>query len=1337
MSAAVMPTDSRNQRKVGPSLTRPRSAYVMKSAPPSAVSGIVTKKNMDNLEGGLRRKQQKSIDQHYHEIVNMHSQVAAETVGESPRQAPNPTTSQHQELLIAPAADQPLPIDKKHHHHSQHLQQQHDPFAYRAYIPTVPCANKLLQHKWDKVSLRSHTEKLKNATKTIDTAPPKQYSHLVSQRRKRRAKMEYDSKIFYENQLLLHRIRTKTSTLPTPAPPAQPPTWNPLKKRIYSEQQEQNQMLLQRLEDAEAYYSQEKFKEGRVEVLRHLGRISRFPRRFYQELEGLVGHDDNEEYTSENDNDEDEDEQGHLAGSLRPVSAPGGLRKDRKVGERPGSSLCAVQLKRPSTSRGRISNVSDSNANSPTTNIEAKSSKPSTSDEAPTFTPEVPPRYQPRVPLVPRCATVRPKSAPAPPTSPPKPTRKVPLVPRVATLAKKPETPLPNSKPSVKREAQSLDSLFETDTNGSRYDYPGSEELHIPPAFFEWDPWPTSTSESKREDGKGRVFEEKFDPGRAFVYSLLPPNIAEQQNVLGGYGGGMGGGGSVHVYVSNNCMVNTKIPRHEFWAKKVGELRELAMGLAGVEFRVFDPSWGIQESEAVDPVELRKATHWELEKCLKESISLSHIAFHSIQPSTPQSFSLPTIIPTALFQRLLKHINRVDSKSAELLSAWFKDNGNGKTTLQFTRNFQKLVQQFHSDTGKSWTEWKDHVEPALREALTAAAVRISRKGEIGAAMTQRFLESGYQEEVLRGLVRLGKRGEWERGVVGVCEEAMDGGAKDEECEDGGQNDGKRMLKKLEAVMFSAVPYENKVKPADLHNPASLADSLHALVSKLILRNLSSMPSPTPSISVFSEAASHLLYLRPKSKDHVRREHLIEKTVNYITRVEPWPLPPLVILGGAGAGRCSVISKALHKLSALLPDSSFWLQKQKEGNAFLSTSGSSAPAPSTSVFANSSSFAHGTDTSKSPDVFMSGNMTSTTQIASGNLLRRKSSVHCTAIRPVVVVRVAGLTPESSTHHKLMQSITMQIRASYGVPPLEEPSSLSTPHKSWPCGEGVYTVSAFRKCLSLATQERPLVIVVAKIDRLEFSDPTNLRISWLVDCIPPYVRIVLAGREEKNPTRGSYTSLLKLKVQEMAPQALILSLKGIPPADAELLAASDAYLLKPGELITPVIKATLRKWTDLDVEGKLGAESEQSLVKAYLGTSPSPVRILKLQYQLARAHEGQESLPKDEAAVAMVHPRTILMGLDTLLADLELKHGKQLTIAALCYLIVSRDGLTRTELEDLLSLEDTVLEESFKQSGAATLDPQKTPPKSGFIACHFIFLASSVEPRENHTQEPYKV
>ena len=60
------------------------------------------------------------------------------------------------------------------------------------------------------------------------------------------------------------------------------------------------------------------------------------------------------------------------------------------------------------------------------------------------------------------------------------------------------------------------------------------------------------------------------------------------------------------------------------------------------------------------------------------------------------------------------------------------------------------------------------------------------------------------------------------------------------------------------------------------------------------------------------------------------------------------------------------------------------------------------------------------------------------------------------------------------------------------------------------------------------------------------------------------------------------------------------------------------------------------------------------------------------------------------------RSLTASIGQLLAGLEARHGPQLTSRALAYLTAARAGLADQEMEDLLSLDDTVLDSLFQYS-----------------------------------------
>uniref|UniRef100_W5K408 CFAP97 domain containing 2 n=1 Tax=Astyanax mexicanus TaxID=7994 RepID=W5K408_ASTMX len=78
---------------------------------------------------------------------------------------------------------------------------------HQAYQPLLPCANKYLQYKWDKSCYETHRNRVQTAKATINTTPPKVYSHLLVKGKKQK-QLEEDrlSTIQRENHMLLDKI---------------------------------------------------------------------------------------------------------------------------------------------------------------------------------------------------------------------------------------------------------------------------------------------------------------------------------------------------------------------------------------------------------------------------------------------------------------------------------------------------------------------------------------------------------------------------------------------------------------------------------------------------------------------------------------------------------------------------------------------------------------------------------------------------------------------------------------------------------------------------------------------------------------------------------------------------------------------------------------------------------------------------------------------------------------------------------------------------------------------------------------------------------------------------
>ena len=93
-------------------------------------------------------------------------------VAVAPVPVENPDVSWTADLLLS------VPALSDSHYAEGHTKLTKKPshnFAYRHYQTVAPCANKILQVKWDKAQQAKHRHKVKTINAHIDNKPPKPY----------------------------------------------------------------------------------------------------------------------------------------------------------------------------------------------------------------------------------------------------------------------------------------------------------------------------------------------------------------------------------------------------------------------------------------------------------------------------------------------------------------------------------------------------------------------------------------------------------------------------------------------------------------------------------------------------------------------------------------------------------------------------------------------------------------------------------------------------------------------------------------------------------------------------------------------------------------------------------------------------------------------------------------------------------------------------------------------------------------------------------------------------------------------------------------------------------
>ncbi|XP_041349254.1 NACHT domain- and WD repeat-containing protein 1-like [Gigantopelta aegis] len=246
--------------------------------------------------------------------------------------------------------------------------------------------------------------------------------------------------------------------------------------------------------------------------------------------------------------------------------------------------------------------------------------------------------------------------------------------------------------------------------------------------------------------------------------------------------------------------------------------------------------------------------------------------------------------------------------------------------------------------------------------------------------------------------------------------------------------------------------------------------------------------------------------------------------------------------------------------------------------------------------------------------------------------------------VVIIRFIGTTPDSSTIGALLTSITLQIMKVYGQYADDMPENIRQ------------LTDAFHNSLKQASKFRPLVILLDSLDQF---DPSGgaCQLGWLPQSLPPHVKIIVSTLPE-----DQYESLPILKA----------------------LNIPDEYFLDIPKLPDNEVSGILDKW--LETNGRKLTDFQRRKVMTAFQKCSLPL-FLKLSFD--QACRWTSYAPPDQTILQT----TVRGSIDALLARIEQLHGKLFVSHALAYLTLSKSGLTESELEDILSCDDEVLDDVY--------------------------------------------
>lgn len=248
-------------------------------------------------------------------------------------------------------------------------------------------------------------------------------------------------------------------------------------------------------------------------------------------------------------------------------------------------------------------------------------------------------------------------------------------------------------------------------------------------------------------------------------------------------------------------------------------------------------------------------------------------------------------------------------------------------------------------------------------------------------------------------------------------------------------------------------------------------------------------------------------------------------------------------------------------------------------------------------------------------------------------------------PVLVLRFLGTTPNSSSVIPLLVSLCSQIAFIYGQPKDEIPADELSP-----------LVQHFKKLITFATAERPLNIVLDSLDQLSGADGGH-SLAWLPTNLPENVKLIVSA------IPSMYNLLETLQALVEVPENFV-------------------SVLPLGENLGGTILKFWLKNANRDI-----STEQWEIVNDALSKCNLPLYVKLVFDEICR---WKSYTPIKQTQLHYTIHDTIIK----LYERIEIQHGKTLVAHALGYITAAKSGLSESELEDLLSLDEKVLNDVYQ-------------------------------------------
>lgn len=248
------------------------------------------------------------------------------------------------------------------------------------------------------------------------------------------------------------------------------------------------------------------------------------------------------------------------------------------------------------------------------------------------------------------------------------------------------------------------------------------------------------------------------------------------------------------------------------------------------------------------------------------------------------------------------------------------------------------------------------------------------------------------------------------------------------------------------------------------------------------------------------------------------------------------------------------------------------------------------------------------------------------------------------KPILVLRFLGTTPDSSSVVPMLTSVCYQIMYNYMMPWEGIPDDL------------IPLIAFTKRLLTKITAEQALFICLDSVDQL--TGPSAGKLTWLPTKLPENVKIIISTASEGDAKE--YHLLMKML-------------------------SNENQFIEVHPLGEQLAVYTMKCW--LEMNGRDLNKYQWNVVNKAISECTLPIFIKLIFAEVMRWRSYSR-------ATDTILAYTVMDSIMKLFDRIEKQHGRLLVAHALSYITASKSGLSETELEDLISLDDIVLDDVYQ-------------------------------------------